>query len=69
MRRTEKKSYEKNTKRVEWSKATTTELVSDVFETFFTEQLDRNTDNGDKVLALLILHFNLKHSDKSCADK
>lgn len=40
MRRQDKKDFKQ--KKSEWSKATTTPLVSNVFETFFTEQLDNN---------------------------
>lgn len=45
MRRAEKKDYKQ--KKSEWSKATTTPLVSEVFETFFTDQLD--SDAASKV--------------------
>lgn len=45
MRRAEKKDFKQ--KKTEWSKATTTPLVSEVFETFFTDQLD--SDAAPKV--------------------
>lgn len=45
MRRAEKKDFKQ--KKTEWSKATTTPLVSEVFETFFTDQLD--SDAATKV--------------------
>ncbi|XP_014253428.1 DNA (cytosine-5)-methyltransferase 1-like [Cimex lectularius] len=45
MRKSEKKQF--NVKKPVWSKATTTPLVNNVFETFFSEQLD-NTDGEVK---------------------
>lgn len=40
MRRSEKKDFRKKDK-AQWSKATTTALVQNVFEMFFTDQLDK----------------------------
>lgn len=51
MRRSEKKELKE--KSSQWSKATTTPLVSEVFETFFKEQLDK-TDNGKEDLVSYI---------------
>lgn len=48
MRRREKKEYGK-AKQPQWSKATTTNLVKDVFETLFTGQLDKNDLTDEKV--------------------
>ncbi|KAG8247308.1 DNA (cytosine-5)-methyltransferase 1, partial [Homalodisca vitripennis] len=44
MRRSEKKDFKKK-KLAGWSKATTTPLVSDVFETFFSDQLDSDASS------------------------
>lgn len=49
IRRAERRDIKKQHK-VEWSKATTTFLVQEVFETFFPEQLDNENDKENKVL-------------------
>jgi hypothetical protein len=47
MHRTERKDFK--IQKTKWSKATTTPLVKEVFETFFREQLDKDEDKENKV--------------------
>ena len=47
MRRADRKDFKVN--QSQWSRATTTPLVKDVFETFFPEQLDKDGEKENKV--------------------
>lgn len=47
IRKAERKSVAD--KKPAWTKATTTDLVRDLFDTFFTEQLDKGDEKGSQV--------------------
>lgn len=47
MRQAQRKDFK--IQKTQWSRATTTPLVKEVFETFFPEQLDKDQDKGNKV--------------------
>lgn len=66
MRRQEKKEFKQ--KKIEWTKATTTPLVSDVFETFFTEQLDNDAVakvDSSWLVGSINVTFNIKQGTSS----
>lgn len=50
MRKTERRS--KADRKPAWTKATTTELVRNVFDTFFVDQID-NEDEKEKTVSIL----------------
>jgi hypothetical protein len=47
MRQSERKHFK--IQKAQWSRATTTSLVNEVFETFFPEQLDKDQEQQNKV--------------------
>lgn len=53
MRKAERKSASE--RKPAWTKATTTDLVRNLFDTFFTEQLDKVAEKGTQVTYLFTI--------------